>query len=84
MVKLGKTFGNLMIDVKVSNKKLKERAVRLISLITGCDKLLAEEALTLSHNRVKQAILYLKKGLDFDSATELLKINKNYLSKALA
>jgi N-acetylmuramic acid 6-phosphate etherase len=84
MVKLGKTFGNLMIDVKVSNKKLKERAVRLISLITGCDKPLAEEALTLSHNRVKQAILYLKKGLDFDSATELLKINKNYLSKALA
>ena len=84
MVKLGKTFGNLMIDVKVSNKKLKERAVRLISLITGCDKPLAEEALTLSRNRVKQAILYLKKGLDFDSATELLKINKNYLSKALA
>ena len=84
MVKLGKTFGNLMIDVKVSNKKLKERAVRLISLITVCDKPLAEKALTLSHNRVKQAILYLKKGLDFDSATELLKINKNYLSKALA
>jgi N-acetylmuramic acid 6-phosphate etherase len=84
MVKLGKTFGNLMIDVKVSNKKLKERAVRLVSLITGCDKPLAEQALSLSNNRVKQAILYLKKGLDFESATDLLKINQNYLSRALA
>jgi N-acetylmuramic acid 6-phosphate etherase len=84
MVKLGKTFGNLMIDVKVSNKKLKERAIRLVSLITGCDKPLAEQALSLSNNRVKQAVLYLKKGLDFESATDLLKINQNYLSKALA
>jgi N-acetylmuramic acid 6-phosphate etherase len=84
MVKLGKTFGNLMIDVKVSNKKLKERALRLISLITACDKALAEEALAKANNRVKQAILYLKKGLDFDSATELLEINQNYLSRALA
>ena len=84
MVKLGKTFGNLMIDVKVSNKKLKERAVRLVSLITGCDKPLAEQALSLSNNRVKQAVLYLKKGLDFESATDLLKINQNYLSRALA
>ncbi len=83
MVKLGKTFGNLMIDVKVSNKKLKERAIRLVSLITGCDKPLAEQALALSDNRVKQAVLYLKKGLDFDSATDLLKINQNYLSRAL-
>jgi N-acetylmuramic acid 6-phosphate etherase len=84
MVKLGKTFGNLMIDVKVSNKKLKERAVRLVSLITGCDKPLAEQALSLSNNRVKQAVLYLKKGLDFESATDLLKANQDYLSRALA
>ncbi|MFZ4083973.1 MAG: N-acetylmuramic acid 6-phosphate etherase [Vampirovibrionia bacterium] len=84
MVKLGKTFGNLMIDVKVSNKKLKERAIRLVSLITDCDKPLAEQALALSNNRVKQAVLYLKKGLDFESATDLLKINQNYLSRALA
>jgi N-acetylmuramic acid 6-phosphate etherase len=84
MVKLGKTFGNLMIDVKVSNKKLKERAIRLISLIANCDKSLAEEALTLSNNRVKQAILYIKKGLDFHSASDLLKANQDYLSRALA
>jgi N-acetylmuramic acid 6-phosphate (MurNAc-6-P) etherase len=84
MVKLGKTFGNLMIDVKVSNKKLKERAIRLVSLIADCDKPLAEQALALSNNRVKQAVLYLKKGLDFESATDLLKINQNYLSRALA
>ncbi|MFM7457900.1 MAG: N-acetylmuramic acid 6-phosphate etherase [bacterium] len=84
MVKLGKTFGNLMIDVKVSNKKLKERAIRLVSLITGCDKPLAEQALSLSNNKVKQAVLYLKKGLDFEAATDLLKINQNYLSRALA
>ena len=83
MVKLGKTFGNLMVDVKVSNKKLKERAIRLISLITNCDKASAEEALTLSNNKVKQAILYIKKGLDFDSATDLLKANEDYLSRAL-
>jgi len=83
MVKLGKTYGNLMIDVKVSNKKLKARAVRLISLIVGCGEEAASEALSLSQNKVKQAILYLKKGLDFESATKLLEASDGFLSRAL-
>lgn len=83
MIKLGKTYGNLMVDVKVSNKKLKERAIRLICLIATCDEEAALEALTLSRNKVKQAILYLKKGLDFEAATRLLELNDGFLSRAL-
>lgn len=83
MVKLGKTYGNLMIDVKVSNKKLKERAIRLIKLIANCDDLVAEAALAKSQNKVKQSILYIKKGLDFGSATKLLEANDGFLSRAL-
>jgi len=83
MVKIGKTFGNLMIDVKVSNKKLKTRAINLISLITKCEKEIAERALGLSYNKVKQAILYIEKNLDFNSATKLLDKHAGFLSKAL-
>jgi N-acetylmuramic acid 6-phosphate etherase len=83
MVKIGKTFGNLMIDVKVSNKKLKARAINLISLIAKCDKDLAERALEVSQNKVKQAVLYIKKSLDFNTATQLLNKHSGFLSRAL-
>ena len=83
MVKLGKTYSNLMVDVKVSNSKLYKRAINLVKLISNCSETEAKEALDKSNNKVKQAILYLKKGLDFEAASEILKQNKGFLAKVL-
>ena len=45
MVKLGKVYGNLMVDVKASNKKLEERARRIVMTVTGCTRDTAIQAL---------------------------------------
>src|SRR6185369_10449826 len=37
MVRLGKTYGNLMVDVKATNEKLRDRAVRIVTAATGCN-----------------------------------------------
>ena len=78
MVKLGKTYGNLMVDVKVSNEKLYKRALGLVQKIAECSEEEAKEALEKSQNKVKQAILYVKKKLDFEEASELLEKNKGF------
>ena len=83
MVKLGKTYSNLMIDVKVTNKKLHKRALTLIQKITRCDETRAGEALEKSQNKVKQAILLVAKDLNFKEASELLETNNGFLSKIL-
>lgn len=83
MVKLGKTYGNLMVDLKVSNEKLYKRAVSLVEKIAECSEEEAKMALEKANNKVKQAILFVKKGLEFEEATKILKENKGFLSKVL-
>ena len=74
MIKIGKTYQNLMIDVKPLNEKLKKRSVKIVAKIAKCSE---EQAINvLSHNnyQVKNAILMIKYGISFaDSETELLK-----------
>lgn len=72
MVQLGKTYGNLMVDVHASNAKLRERAVRIVRLITGADRSQAVSALETSGYRVKHAVLALRLGLDAQAADERL------------
>ena len=56
MIKLGKVYGNLMVDVKASNKKLEERARRIVMTVTGCDKATAQQALAKTGGRAREAI----------------------------
>ncbi len=84
MVKLGKTFGNLMVDVKVSNEKLKARATRLVSQIAEVDEQKAARALADNHNQVKVAIVALKKQLSYQQALNLLDQQDGFLKKALS
>ena len=72
MVQLGKTYGNLMVDVHASNAKLRERAVRIVRLITGVDRSQAISALETNGYRVKLAVLALRLGLDAEAANERL------------
>ena len=61
MVRLGKTYGNLMVDVRVTNVKLRDRAVRIIRRVTGASRADAETALDAAGLDVKTAILLLRR-----------------------
>jgi N-acetylmuramic acid 6-phosphate etherase len=72
MVQLGKTYGNLMVDLNASNAKLRDRAIRMVSTVTGVPPEHAAEALEASGMHVKLAILRLERGLDeADAAARL-------------
>jgi N-acetylmuramic acid 6-phosphate etherase len=72
MVRLGKTYGNFMVDLGATNAKLRERAIRMVRTVTGASRERAEEALEASGMRVKLAILRLERGLETPEATARL------------
>ena len=72
MVKIGKTYHNLMIDVNPTNVKLKRRAVTIVSEIAGCNSAEAERVLSENGYKIKHAILYIMYGLSFKEADTLL------------
>ncbi|MFD5254906.1 N-acetylmuramic acid 6-phosphate etherase [Streptomyces bobili] len=84
MIRLGKTYGNLMVDVRASNEKLRARSRRIVSLATGADDEEIEEALAATGGEVKHAILVLLAGVDGPSATRLLEESGGHLRAALA
>ncbi|GBL03917.1 N-acetylmuramic acid 6-phosphate etherase [Glaciecola sp. KUL10] len=82
MIKMGKAYENLMVDVNASNKKLIARAVRIVMQATQCDAELARHYLQLADNSAKLAILMILTGLEVDSARDLLAKNQGYLRLA--
>ncbi|WP_216327644.1 N-acetylmuramic acid 6-phosphate etherase [Deinococcus aestuarii] len=68
MVRLGKVYGNLMVDVRATNAKLEARAVRLTRHATGAGEAQAREALTAASGRVKTAVVMLRLGVDAGEA----------------
>ncbi|EGT3689827.1 TPA: N-acetylmuramic acid 6-phosphate etherase [Clostridioides difficile] len=83
MVKMGKVYSNLMVDVKTSNEKLVERAKRIIMIATDVKYDVAEKFLEEADNSVKLAIFMIKSGLDKDSAKSILDRQEGYISEAL-
>lgn len=68
MVRLGKTYGNLMVDVRPTNHKLRERAVRIVRQTTGADASAARAALVAAGWDVKAAAVTLRLGVDVPTA----------------
>ncbi|MFF5857808.1 N-acetylmuramic acid 6-phosphate etherase [Streptomyces sp. NPDC012751] len=83
MIRLGKTYGNLMVDVRASNAKLRARAHRIVALATGADDAEIEKALTETGGEVKHAILTLLAGVDAPTAAHLLTDSGGHLRAAL-
>ena len=83
MVKLGKTYGNLMVDVKASNAKLTERATRIVMEVAECSRETAAEALKLADGRAKVAILRVLTGRDIAGCKALLEQNHGRLRAAM-
>ena len=71
-IKLGKVYGNLMVDVKVTNAKLRGRARRLVMQLAGLDADAAEELLENADNEVKTAVVMRRRDVDADEARRLL------------
>ncbi|OPJ60782.1 N-acetylmuramic acid 6-phosphate etherase [Clostridium oryzae] len=83
MIKLGKVYGNLMVDLQMSNKKLVDRAARIIKYATGADEGKAKVYLEKSDFKPKVAIVMLKTGVDKESAEELLQSGNGFVAKAI-
>ncbi|MEQ9967839.1 N-acetylmuramic acid 6-phosphate etherase [Pectobacterium carotovorum] len=83
MVKLGKVYQNLMVDVKATNVKLLDRACRIVVEATGAEREQAQQALVQADNEVKPAILMLLTNIDVAAARERLKQHNGYLREAL-
>lgn len=83
MIKQGKTYQNLMVDVNATNHKLKARARRIVMQATDCDEATATDALQQAEQQAKLAILLVLTGLDVESARTLLSQQKGYLRHAL-
>ncbi|MGW6542025.1 N-acetylmuramic acid 6-phosphate etherase [Streptomyces massasporeus] len=84
MIRLGKTYGNLMVDVRASNDKLRARSHRIVALATGAEDKEIEEALTATDGEVKNAILTILAGVDGPTAARLLAESDGHLRAALA
>ena len=83
MVKIGKTYKNFMVDVKPTNIKLKDRAIRIVSSIANSSKDDAQNVLENNGWHVKEAIIQLKNNIDFDTAKTLLENQNGILRKVL-
>lgn len=83
MIKLGKVYGNLMVDLKASNEKLIERAVLIVRSITGVDDVTARETLELCDFSAKTAIVMLKCKLTAVEAEEALVKSKGHISNVI-
>ncbi|MEU1298882.1 N-acetylmuramic acid 6-phosphate etherase [Streptomyces shenzhenensis] len=84
MIRLGKTYGNLMVDVRASNDKLRARSRRIVALATGAADEEIERALTETGGEVKNAILTILADVDGPTAARLLTESGGHLRAALA
>ncbi len=73
MVRTGKTYGNLMVDLKTGSEKLKDRARRILTFVSGIDYETADRLLKRAHWNVKAAIVMQKTGLPFRQALSKLR-----------
>jgi len=83
MVLLGKTFGNLMVDLTASNEKLRNRSVRIVSELTGVDQAQAVTRLQMCDGELKTAIVSELQGVSSDEARKRLAESGGHLRAAL-
>jgi N-acetylmuramic acid 6-phosphate etherase len=83
MIKLGKVYTNLMVDMRTSNEKLRHRALRMVVLATGADEQTAADAMARCAGKTKLAIIMLKAGVDAAMADEALIQSHGFVAQAI-
>ena len=79
MIRLGKTYGNLMVDVRAWNDKLLDRSERILMEATGASREASRAALAAADQRVKVAIVMLRRAVDRETAQRLLEEHHGHL-----
>ncbi len=82
-IKLGKVYGNLMVDVVAGNAKLRDRARRILIRATGVDDATAADALAAANGSVKVALVSLLAGVDATEAARRLRAANGYVRRAV-
>jgi N-acetylmuramic acid 6-phosphate etherase len=83
MIRTGKTYGNLMVDVQMGSEKLKDRARRIIVIVTGLDYDEADKLLRHANWNVKAAIVMQKTGLSYNRALSRLRRAHDFVRDAI-
>jgi N-acetylmuramic acid 6-phosphate etherase len=83
MVMIGKTYGNLMVDVHTGSEKLKDRARRIVNIVTGLDYDEADKLLKKAHWNVKAAVVMQKTGLPYPKAMARLRKAHDSMREAI-
>ena len=83
MIRLGKVYKNMMVDLQATNQKLVERSKRVIMIATGVDYSTAERILKKAHQNLKIAIVMIKTNLGYNQAVDLLKKADGFVRKAI-
>lgn len=84
MIKLGKVYTNLMVDMQASNEKLRKRALRMVMLATDVDEEAAAAAMERCGNNTKMTIVSLRAGVDAALAERALTVTNGFVRKAIA
>ncbi len=83
MILVGKTYGNLMVDVQMNSEKLRDRARRILHIVTGIDPSEADKLLRKAQGNVKAAIVMQKTGLSYNKAMARLRKSKDLVREAI-
>ena len=83
MVRIGKTYGNLMVDVKPTNEKLVQRAINIVVEVTGVEENVAQQVLEEADYSVKDAIVMIADRLDKAAAEKKLNESDGFVRKAI-
>jgi N-acetylmuramic acid 6-phosphate etherase len=83
MIRIGKTYGNLMVDVQMGSEKLRDRARRIIIIVTGLEDNEAEKLLRRAHWNVKAAIVMQKGGLTYPQSLARLRRAHDFVRDAI-
>jgi N-acetylmuramic acid 6-phosphate etherase len=83
MILVGKTYGNLMVDVQIGSEKLRDRARRILNIVAGLDAEEAERLLKRAHWNVKAAIVMQKSGLTYTRALSRLRRSQDRIREAI-
>jgi len=82
-VRIGKTYGNLMVDVQTTSEKLKDRARRIVNIVTDLSYERADKVLRRAHWNVKAAIVMEKAGVTYQQALARLRQADNFVREAI-
>jgi len=83
MIRTGKVYGNLMVDLKITNEKLQERSERIVMELTGVGRRRARRLLADARGEVKTAIVMHARGVGYRRARKLLSDCDGFLRRAI-